>query len=380
MKAKTIQARSAAGVGFELAKVLGDGYQPTLAFVFLTNDLDIRDITAILAERGIAVIGATAAAGFIDGEYHDDSYVVILLVDMNPSSFRVLYEKVATPDETGVMAKHMAAEALESFADPAFIVLASGKNIEMEELIRNIEAGLDKTVFISGARAANSSFSDQTLVFTADAVLDSGIIVLTIDRSKVSISGLTSHGWKPLGNEHVVTKSSGRTVYAIDGEPALNVFIKYLGVNLENDQSGTTYNIDQLGPVQLIRTGGNNVIRDVSYFDRTERSVIFQSNMPEGTRFRFSLPPDFDMIEVFPDDCRKFKNESQAGADALVLFSCSGRKRAFGPMIREEVEKIKNVWGSPMAGFFSYGEIGRSSGGNNEFHNYTSCLVILNEK
>jgi small ligand-binding sensory domain FIST len=49
-------------------------------------------------------------------------------------------------------------------------------------------------------------------------------------------------------------------------------------------------------------------------------------------------------------------------------------------MIGQEIEKVKDVWGSPMAGFFCLGEIGRSEGGSNDFHNYTSCLVILKEK
>ena len=49
-------------------------------------------------------------------------------------------------------------------------------------------------------------------------------------------------------------------------------------------------------------------------------------------------------------------------------------------MIEQEIEKVKDVWESPMEGFFSFGEIGRSGDGSNEFHNYTSCLAILKEK
>jgi hypothetical protein len=38
------------------------------------------------------------------------------------------------------------------------------------------------------------------------------------------------------------------------------------------------------------------------------------------------------------------------------------------------------VYNVPMAGFFSYGEYGRATGGNNEFHNMTCCWVALKEK
>jgi len=33
-----------------------------------------------------------------------------------------------------------------------------------------------------------------------------------------------------------------------------------------------------------------------------------------------------------------------------------------------------------MAGFFAYGEFGRTHSGNNEFHNNTCCWVALKEK
>jgi hypothetical protein len=62
------------------------------------------------------------------------------------------------------------------------------------------------------------------------------------------------------------------------------------------------------------------------------------------------------------------------------MFSCIGRIDAFGPMTTEELLGIQGVYNAPMAGFFSYGEYGRASGGNNEFHNMTCCWVALKEK
>jgi hypothetical protein len=51
-----------------------------------------------------------------------------------------------------------------------------------------------------------------------------------------------------------------------------------------------------------------------------------------------------------------------------------------GPMVSAEIDGLKNIFNAPIAGFFTYGEIGRASNGKNEYHNTTCCLVALKEK
>jgi hypothetical protein len=48
--------------------------------------------------------------------------------------------------------------------------------------------------------------------------------------------------------------------------------------------------------------------------------------------------------------------------------------------VSTEIEEVKNVWNSPMAGLFCYGEIGKSLKGLQEFHNNTCCIVVMKEK
>lgn len=48
--------------------------------------------------------------------------------------------------------------------------------------------------------------------------------------------------------------------------------------------------------------------------------------------------------------------------------------------MKMEIEGIQNVWNAPMAGMFSMAELGRSTGGNLEMHNMTTCVVTLKEK
>jgi hypothetical protein len=111
-----------------------------------------------------------------------------------------------------------------------------------------------------------------------------------------------------------------------------------------------------------------------------DRSMIISGKLPEGSKIRFSLPPDFDVIEKVIEQNKKFREVEMPEADALIIYNCGGRLLCFGPLIGEEIKGMKEVWKVPMAGMFSNAEIGRTSGGNLEMHNLTTCYVVLKEK
>jgi len=80
------------------------------------------------------------------------------------------------------------------------------------------------------------------------------------------------------------------------------------------------------------------------------------------------------------EECETVKKNELPQADALIMFSCKARHLSLGPMISDEIDQVKNVWDAPLAGFFSYGEMGKSTKGKHEFHNNTCSLVALSEK
>ena len=96
--------------------------------------------------------------------------------------------------------------------------------------------------------------------------------------------------------------------------------------------------------------------------------------------FVFQLLLIFDILDTVVGNARALKNETQADAEALLIFSCAGRLSALGPMAHEENEGLQKVWNVPMAGFYTYGEFGRAVNGKHEFHSTTCCWVALKEK
>lgn len=110
-----------------------------------------------------------------------------------------------------------------------------------------------------------------------------------------------------------------------------------------------------------------------------DHSLICAGTVPQGAKIRFSLPPDFDVIDTVVAECSEIRNDEHEDADAIIMFSCISRYLSFGVMTSEEIERVQKVWNAPMIGFFSYGEFGKSRKGKHEFHNNTCCVVTLKE-
>jgi hypothetical protein len=192
------------------------------------------------------------------------------------------------------------------------------------------------------------------------------------------VKGKATHGWKAVGTEKTVTRSEGNRVYTIDNIPALDICLKYSGVSI--DHPDLIYELVTNFPLQLQRESGGPLMRPPYHINWDDHSLLTSGKLPTGSKVRFSLPPDFDMIEEVIEENRKMKENELPGPDAMIIYNCGGRLMSFGPLIGEEIRGMKEVWKVPMAGMFSNAEIGRTTNGNLEMHNLTTCWVLLKEK
>ena len=112
-----------------------------------------------------------------------------------------------------------------------------------------------------------------------------------------------------------------------------------------------------------------------------DQSILCGGIVENGDVFRFSLPPDFEVIDKVIESSIEIKKNNMPDADALIVFSCVGRFASLGPMINYELEGLTKTWHKPMIGFFCLGEFGKATGGDKaEFHGTTCSWVALKEK
>lgn len=385
MQAKSIKGKSPEEIKNALQQSMSDGFKPTLAFVFISIKQERKAICEILHNEGIDILGATSCGEFING-YQDEGSAVILLLNLHPGSYTILFEDIGDRNLVDV-ARKIAQDAHQKFKRPAFILCstglsAKGEFLDGETLVRNIENVIGPDVNIYGGMAGDDMTMTGTYVFTYEKETDTGIVALVLDEEKISLHGMAVSGWKPIGLFRTVTKSKGGLIYTIDDQPALEMYLKYLGKEAvtEEEKYKLFENIGIHYPFQVERDFGEPVMRTPVMFNQVENALMCDFDVPQGSKLRFSMPPDFDIVEKVLEDANELKNSSQADAEALLIFSCAGRLSALGPMANIENEGLSEVWKVPMAGFFTYGEYGRAINGRQEFHSTTCCWVALKEK
>ena len=380
MKARSIKGKSTEEIQSALQESIADGFKPTLAIVFVSVKQDRDAICNLLNKEGISIFGSTTSGEFISAEISEGG-IAIMLLDINPAYFKILFFE--TMDSSAFEAsKQLGAEGKKVFSNPAFIIASGWLHTDGEQIVKGIEEGYgsnDVTVF--GGMAGDDLALKGPLVFTSGKNSVTGLIAIIIDEDKIDIKGIATCGWKPIGITKKITRSEGNIVYTIDDQPALDLVIKYLGLNIDHEASGNTVsNLGAYYPLQLEREDAPPVMRTAMFGNFEDRSLICAGTVPQGAKVRFSLPPDFDVIDTVVAECNDLKSEELQEADALIMFSCISRYLSFGVMTSEEIERVINVWDAPFIGFFSYGEFGKSKKGKHEFHNNTCCVVALKER
>ncbi len=375
MKAKSIKGNSTAEIKTALEQSMVDGFKPTLAFVFLTAIEEIDVVTAMMDVAGIGIFGASTSEKFNEDGI-EPTGIVILLLDMNPANFKIVLKDFESPATVYETACQVGEEGKNSFNHPAFIISTADIRSPGGQIIKGLlyKAGMNVTI-IGGVAGEPVTFTGT--VFTNQSKSNSGLISLILNEDKVDVKGVAVSGWKPIGTEKKITKSEGNWVYMIDHEPAIDVIKKFLGKEtFVNDKS---IGLDSF-PLQVQRAIGKPMMRPIVFWNEEEKSVMLGAPVEDGDMFRFSLPPDFEVIDTVIESTKTIKENELPDADAMIVFSCVGRLSQLGPMLSSELHGLTSTWNKPMAGFFSLGEFGKLDDTQPEFHGTTVSWVALKEK
>ena len=259
--------------------------------------------------------------------------IVVMLMDIKPENFKIVLNDYqgSSVYEAGYNA---GISGKNAFTNPGFIISPVDFVFSHDDLIRGLTDAAGRDIMIAGGGCGDpADFSG--VVFTNDTSSKGGLLALILDQDKVAISGLAVSGWKPVGTTKKITKSEGSWAFTIDNEPAMQVIQRFLGNDIVRSSSeGSGFIPTDLGyPLQFERASGNAIMKPALFFNPADQSVMIAGGVKEGDHFRFSLPPDFDVIDKVVESTRISKETEMPDADVLMVFSCVGRLGTFGPLI-----------------------------------------------
>ncbi len=362
---------------------LGDltarGEHFNLALVFSCVDYDVASIQGAFAKHDIEVCGCSTAGEVAGADLYSGT-IVGLLLDLPREAFTTW-----TTVNEGIyeQAVRLGRLAVETYAEPQVFVLTGGlilkdgHMIDGEDVVRGIQAGAHRVLPVSGGLAADDFKMDGTYVFDNKAVATLGISAVIFDASIVKVESCATSGWQAMGIEQEITSASGNVVHTINHEPALEFFERYLGALTREGFAGkTTTVVTSEYPLQIQRPTGT-VLRAPAFPHPDGTSLVLAGGVKTGERFRFTCAPGFEVVDETLSFFQGYVAARPKPAFGAVMMSCKGRHAAFGPMLDDEVAQISEIFGVPVAGFLTYGEIGAAPAEDPAMHNDTLCMVTF---
>lgn len=384
MKAKSIFGTSPEEIKNALDNAMADHFNPTLAVVFISVKQDRNAICDLLKSKDIEIFGATSCGEFIN-DHQSEGETVVLLMDVKREYFTIIIEDVEN-EQVDKAASIIAKKALDNFEKPTMLltscgVYGNGKYFDGETLVNVLVKELGEDAIFFGGMAGDDWGIVNSYVFTHEKESDNGIAALVFDSDKISLQGMAIHGWQPLGIARKITKSVGNMVYTIDDKPAAPLYLKYLGMaeKKEEESFDIFKDLSIQYPFIATRDDGESIIKSPRSIDAETNALEMDIPMEEGTEFHFATPPDFEISDEIIAQATELKSSMDGDPEAMLIFSCAGRPPVLGPLTKLENNGLAEVWQVPMAGFYTYGEFGRTKGGKQHFHSAMCCWVTLKE-
>lgn len=259
------------------------------------------------------------------------------------------------------------------------MVLSDGAVVNGSELVNGINQVIQHKVPVTGGLAGDGTGFTSTLVGLNSDPVPGKIVAIGFYSHHLVVTHGSMGGWEMFGPERPISRSAANRLYEINGEPALDLYKKYLGPYAD-DLPGSAL----LFPLSVKLTPDSEaVVRTILSIDTTSGSMLFAGDVPEGAQVRF-MKANFDkLIDAASEAAGEaLKNTFDVNPKLALLISCVGRKIILDNRIAEEVEAVHDALGNNtmITGFYSYGEISPFSGNTRcELHNQTMTITTFNE-
>ena len=385
---------------------------PTLALLYITDHYaaEAREILDTLSAElpevtdWAGTVGVGVAANNV--EYFDEPALAVMLCDLPADQYRVF---------SGVAPLGLGFEAHTA------LVHADAGTPDVAELIAEM-AGRTATGYLFGGLASSRTTAVQFAAGgdgyikgqgAAGGVFSGGLSGVAFGEGVHLVSRVTQ-GALPVAPVHAVTAVEGHVVLKLDGEPALDVLERDLGITLNQPKGpglqaaidtvrATLVGLSEPGSDVVGRTGnfGSDVlVRHLIGLDPVRRGVAIAAQASEGMRLAFCQrnvqAARADLIRICAEIREELEPQEQAletatalaqseidaaphaarGIAGAIYVSCTGRGGAHFGGPSAELQIIRRALGDvPLVGFFAGGEIAR-----HHLYGYTGVLTVFTGK
>jgi len=273
--------------------------------------------------------------------------------------------------------------------DASLMVFPNGMGGDGIKVLEGLQMVLGKDFEITGGFLGDDERFENTFQYYNGKVYRDTIVgMMLVDPDKKYRRGIgVRSGFTSIGNSLLSTASEGNVLKEFEYTRALDLYKDFLGeeraarlpaVCLEYPFGIIDYDPADKGDHLFQLRCGLSVNND-------NGTITLAASIPEGSEVTLTTASRGDIINGAKEAAEQAKNNlGGARPEAIIMFSCVGRKLVLGRRIQEEVGVVRECLGSevPIIGFYTYGEIGpvdKTKKGrlSAKFHNETVVLWVL---
>jgi hypothetical protein len=356
-----------------------DSTQTLLLFFAPPEREQVNEVLHALQEQfPQSIMFGCSSAGEIYQQEINDQSISLAIVRFEQTPVHLAVEEITeqrTSDEVGSnLAKQLRQDDLK-----AVMVLSDGLLVNGSKLVEGLSASLPGVV-ITGGLAGDADRFEETWVW-ADGTMKSGrVCAVGFYGDRIGFGHGSRGGWDVLGPEREVTRAEANVLYELDGQPALQLYKKYLG-----DRADGLPATGLLFPLAIINEQAvdGDTVRTILAVNEDDQSITFAGDIPIGGYVRL-MRANFDrVIEGASDAAADVNTQNYISGPLLnVAISCVGRRLVLGPRTEEEIEATLESLpeGASQIGYYSYGEISPLASGKCDLHNQSMTLTTFWEQ
>ncbi len=366
-------------LGEQIVKQLGDR-PPDALILFVSPKYDAAALVESVTEQcGAKIVVGCSSAGEFTNETQGEERACAVAISSARLQFAVGIGHGISADrrkaaEDMVSGFRCGKEGSDEYCSA--LILTDALAGHADELIEELTLKTGGSHQFFGGGAGDDANFRRTQVFAGGEIASDAAVALEIISDKPIGSGVR-HGWTPATAPMRVTEARGAELVSLNASPILDIFREHA--------ESTKQTFDEQNPVPFflhnilgIETGDGYKLR-VPLAINADGSVLCAAEIPQGSAVCLMSTDSASAREAAANATLAAVEQLHGHPPGVALFfDCVATRLRMGREFGNELDALKEVLGeTQFAGCNTYGQVARTAGQFNGFHNCTAVVCVL---
>jgi hypothetical protein len=346
---------------------------------FLEDQAPIKQLAAAYPK---SVIVGCSTCGEVYNDQILERSITVAVARFEYSRVRLASAPILDFPDTYDAAESIVKELVAPDLKGVFL-LSDGLKVVGNLMVKACTDHLPNSVMLGGGLAGDEGRFEKSWVIHKGKPKSQRMTAVGFYGDRVFFRTGAAGGYAPFGEEKIITRAQGSQLFELDGEPALQVYQREFNATPE-----TLLQSALLHPLGMKSSSDDSqmLVRLMLAIDESQQSCLFAGDIRSGDRAYF-MTSNADQVIQGAAEAAKMTIQTndfprmEAPSSLTIATSCISRKWYLQDRVAEELRATLGALPSTtkQVGFYSYGEICSTLGGQKTFQNQTMTIARIEE-